>query len=235
MAAERPRVLVADDDPSMRLLLRRTIEIANCQVVLADGGDAALAEAQRAPFDLVILDVMMPGLDGLEVCRRLRASSAVPILLLTALTTEEDIIRGLDAGADDYLAKPFSVGELLARVRACLRRARLNAEPPSPPVRTGRLSIDPGRRTATLDGMELDLTPTERRLLAYLARHLGRALTVEQLLSQVWGEGYSNDVRLIQVNISRLRNKIEPDRANPLYIQTLSGVGYLLARLPVVE
>ena len=230
MIAEKPRVLVADDDPSMRLLLRRTLELAKCQVALAGNGDAALAAFQSAPFDLVILDVMMPGLDGMEVCRRVRAQSAVPIVLLTALDSEEDTIRGLDAGADDYLAKPFAVGELLARVRSALRRARINAEPPTPPVRTGRLAIDLAQRTATLDGCEVRMTPTERRLLMFLARHIGRVLTTEQILTHLWGPEYVGDMRLIQVNVSRLRRKIERDPSHPDYIQTITGVGYVLAK-----
>jgi two-component system KDP operon response regulator KdpE len=232
---DRPRVLVADDDPSMRLLLRRTLELANFHVTLARDGQETLTLLQRAAPTLLILDIMMPGMDGLDVCRRVRAQSALPIILLTALNSEEDIIHGLDAGADDYLTKPFATGELLARVRAAVRRARLNAEPPAPPVRTGDLSIDLTQRTVALKGQFVELTPTERRLLLVLARHIGRVLTTEQLLTQVWGPGYSNDVRLVQVNISRLRLKVEPDRDKPTYIHTLPGVGYLLARHPAVE
>ncbi len=232
-ASEKPRVLVADDDPSIRLLLRRTLELANCQVVLAENGDTALTQVQSNPFDLLVLDIMMPGVDGLEITRRIRARSAVPIVLLTALDSEEDIIRGLDAGADDYLAKPFAAGEFLARARSALRRAQINAEPPVPPVRTGRLVVDVTQRTATMDGRELELTPIERRLLVYLARHIGRIVTTEQLLDQVWGQGYSSYVRLVQVNVSRLRQKVEPDRTHPVYIQTLAGVGYSLNRLPI--
>jgi DNA-binding response OmpR family regulator len=232
---DRPRILVADDDPSMRLLLRRTLELANFHVSLAKDGQEALMLLQRSTPNLLILDIMMPGIDGLEVCRRVRAQSAVPIILLTALNSEEDIIEGLDAGADDYLTKPFAAGELLARARSAVRRARLNAEPPAPPVRTGDLSIDLSQRTVTLRGEYVDLTPTERRLMLALARHIGRVLTTEQLLNQVWGVGYSTDVRLVQVNISRLRLKVEPDRDRPTYIHTLPGVGYLLARHPIGE
>ena len=232
MAVDTPRILVADDDATMRLLIRRTLELAKCEVTLAEDGEVALVSAQSHPFDLLILDVMMPGLDGLEVCRRVRSSSAVPIILLTALDNEEDIVRGLDAGADDYLPKPFATGELLARVRAALRRARLNAEPPSPPVSTGHLTIDLAQQIVSLNGQDLALTPTERRLLAHLARHLGRVLTTDQLLTQVWGPEYVGDARLVQVNISRLRHKIEPDPAHPTYIRTLSGVGYSLSKHP---
>lgn len=232
MAVETPRILVADDDPTMRLLVRRTLELAKCDVTLAEDGEVALSCARDHPFDLLVLDVMMPGIDGLEVCRRVRSSSAVPIILLTALDNEEDIVRGLDAGADDYLPKPFATGELLARVRAALRRARLNVEPPSPPIRTGQLAIDLTQHIVSLNGQDLSLTPTERRLLTHLARHLGRVLTTDQLLTQVWGPEYIGDARLVQVNISRLRHKIEPDPAHPTYIRTLSGVGYSLAKHP---
>lgn len=232
MSVERPRVLVADDDPAMRTLLRHTIGAANCEVTLVENGATALGAALTERFSMIILDVVMPGLDGLEVCRRVRAVSAVPILLLTGLNDEEHIVRGLDAGADDYLCKPFTGGELLARVRAGLRRARLNAAPPCPPVRTGSLVVDLEQQTATIGGQVIAVTPTERRLLLCLARHAGRIVTTEQLLAQVWGDDTGGDAQLVQVNVSRLRRKIEPNRARPIYIHTLPGVGYSLALLP---
>jgi len=238
MLPETPRVLVADADPASRLLLQRALGGAHCEVALADDGPKALAAAQSIPFDLLLLDVLMARMNGLEVCRRVRAMSAVPIVLLTALTSEEDTIRGLDAGADDYVRKPVSTGELLARVRAALRRAQLNAapqsvpDPPAPPVRTGDLTVDLAHGRTTRDGSDVTLTPIERRLIAHLARHLGRVVTPDQLLTQVWGPEYVGDARLVQVNISRLRRKIEPTPGRPIYIQTLTGAGYMLAPHP---
>ena len=216
MPREMPRVLVADDDPSLRSLLRCTLESANYRVSLADDGRTALSAAQSAPFDLLILDVMMPTMDGLEVCRRLRATSAVPIILITARNTEEDIIRGLDAGADDYLSKPFALGELLARMRATLRRARRGAISGTRSiVRTGRLEINLAQHRATLDDRDLALTPLERRLLGHFARHIEHVLGADHILTHVWGPSYTGDAGLLQVAISRLRQKIEPDPAHP--------------------
>jgi len=228
MFRQMPRILVADVDPSLRLLLRGTLEGAGYRIAVADDGSAALSAMRSAHFDLLILGVMTPAMDGLEVCRRVRRTSAVPIILVAARDTEEDIIRGLDAGADDYLSKPFSLGQLLARVRASLRRAKLTATTRSI-VRTGRLEINLAQHKATLDDRDLALTPLERRLLGHLARHIERVLEADHILTHVWGPAYVGEAALLQVAISRLRQKIEPDPARPTYIQTLPGVGYLLA------
>ncbi len=208
-------------------MLHNTLESAGYHVSIVDDGHAAIRAAQHTIFDLLILDIMMPVMDGLEACRRIRATSTVPIIMVTGRNTETDIIRGLDAGADDYVRKPFTPSELLARMRATLRRAGFDA--PSQVVRTGRLEIDPAQYRVRLDDRELALTPLERRLLSHFARYIERVLEADHILTHVWGPTYTGDAGLLQVAISRLRQKIEPDPAHPIYIQTLPGIGYLLA------
>jgi len=218
---------VADDDPELCSMLHNTLESAGYHVSIVDDGHAAIRAAQHTIFDLLILDITMPVMDGLEACRRIRATSTVPIIMVTGRNTETDIIRGLDAGADDYVRKPFTPSELLARMRATLRRAGFDA--PSQVVRTGRLEIDPAQYRVRLDDRELALTPLERRLLSHFARYIERVLEADHILTHVWGPTYTGDAGLLQVAISRLRQKIEPDPAHPIYIQTLPGIGYLLA------
>jgi len=227
MGRQMTRVLVADDDPELCSMLHNTLESAGYHVSIVDDGHAAIRAAQHTIFDLLILDIMMPVMDGLEACRRIRATSTVPIIMVTGRNTETDIIRGLDAGADDYVRKPFTPSELLARMRATLRRAGFDA--PSQVVRTGRLEIDPAQYRVRLDDRELALTPLERRLLSHFARYIERVLEADHILTHVWGPTYTGDAGLLQVAISRLRQKIEPDPAHPIYIQTLPGIGYLLA------
>jgi len=227
MGRQMTRVLVADDDPELCSMLHNTLESAGYHVSIVDDGHAAIRAAQHTIFDLLILDITMPVMDGLEACRRIRATSTVPIIMVTGRNTETDIIRGLDAGADDYVRKPFTPSELLARMRATLRRAGFDA--PSQVVRTGRLEIDPAQYRVRLDDRELALTPLERRLLSHFARYIERVLEADHILTHVWGPTYTGDAGLLQVAISRLRQKIEPDPAHPIYIQTLPGIGYLLA------
>jgi len=229
MYREITRVLVADDDPLFTSLLHSALEGAGYHVSVVDNGHTALSAARHTLFDLFILDVTMPVMDGLEACRRIRDASTAPIIMVTGRNTEADVIRGLDAGADDYLVKPFSPGELLARVRARLRRTGLAAPRRSQVVRTGRLEIDPAQYRVRLDDRELALTPLERRLLSHFARYIERVLEADHILTHVWGPTYTGDAGLLQVAISRLRQKIEPDPAHPTYIQTLPGIGYLLA------
>jgi DNA-binding response OmpR family regulator len=182
--------------------------------------------------DLVLLDVMMPRMDGFTVCQRVRAFSAVPIILITARGQDQDKVRGLDLGADDYLTKPFSVDELLARVRAVLRRTQFSTGEPTQAMnamtRIGELVIDYRQRLVTAAGRELSLTPTEYRLLAYLAQNAGRIVTQDLLLERIWGAEYVGESHMLQVNINRLRRKIEPDPAHPRYILTKVGIGYQL-------
>ena len=225
-------LLVVDDEAAYRKLLKQMLEPAGWRVdVVADGAAALRAVAQHH-FALVLLDVMLPGMDGFDVCRQIRATSTVPIILVTALSEEAQIVAGLHAGADDYVTKPFSIPELTARVVAVLRRARLIAEPPVPPIRTGDLVIDIEGGTTTCAGRPVELTATEHRLLSYLARNVGRVLTHNQLLRQGWGEGYLDQPQLVHVTMSRLRAKIEPDPARPRHLLTRIGIGYTLAALP---
>jgi DNA-binding response OmpR family regulator len=232
MSREKPRVLAADDEPAYRTLARQMLEMAGCRVDLAVDGAEALRKVENERYDLLLLDVMMPHIDGLELCRRVRAQSAVPIIMLTALSEEGQIVAGLRAGADDYVTKPFSIPELTARVEAALRRSRLMHEPPSLPVRTGGLVIDLNGGGVTSAGRPVTLSALEQRLLAHMARHVGRVLTHNQLLVHVWGEEYADQPGLVHVTISRLRSKIEPDPSNPRHVLTRVGIGYILAALP---
>ncbi len=220
-------VLVVEDDPAMQRLLRRTLELAGYTVTVADEGSAALALVDAVRPDLVLLDVVLPGMDGVEVCRRLRARSQVPILIISAMDREGDKVRGLEAGADDYITKPFAAGEVIARVRAVLRRAAWSGGmPPGGVLRVKDLEIDLERHRVHRDGVPISLTPLEFRLLTYLASRSGRVLTHTMILQAVWGNEYADEVHMLRVNISRLRQKIERDPAKPAIILTVPGVGY---------
>lgn len=220
------RVLVVDDEPAIRRYLRTALGAHDYQVFEAANGQAALAGAAVQRPDLVILDLGLPDLDGVAVTRQLREWTQVPIIILSVRGQETDKIAALDAGADDYLTKPFGVGELLARMRVAVRRA---SAPPAEPVFTqGELTVDLARRVVTVGTREIALTPTEYDLLRVLVAHAGKVLTHGQLLRLVWGAGYSDDHHLLRVNVSNLRRKLEPDVARPRYIQTEPGVGYRL-------
>jgi two-component system KDP operon response regulator KdpE len=226
MAESNLRVLVVDDERPIRRFLRTSLEIHGYAVFEAiDGVDALAAVVNHRP-DLVILDLGLPALDGVEVTRRLREWTQIPIIVLSVRDQEADKIAALDAGADDYLTKPFGIGELLARMRVVLRRA--SAPTGEPLVTVGRLTIDLGRRAVIVDEQEVQLTPTEYDVLRVLATHAGRVLTHQQLLRQVWGVGYDQEVHILRVNISNLRRKIEPDPSRPTYVVTEPGVGYRL-------
>ena len=222
-------VLVVDDDPTVSDVVRRYLEHAGYLVTLAADGEAALSEHERVRPDLVILDLMLPGLDGLEVCRRIRQrTEQVPIIMLTALGEEMDRITGLQLGADDYVTKPFSPRELVLRAQSVLRRAQppaLSGQPAREPMRDGELEVDPAKRIAKLRGVELALTVREFDLLVYLMSHPGVALKRADLLNEVWGWTFG-DQSTVTVHVRRLREKIEPDPANPQRIQTVWGVGY---------
>jgi DNA-binding response OmpR family regulator len=219
-------VLVVDDDVLVRDVVGRYLGRAGYQVTVAGDGEHALHVARAAPPDLVILDLMLPGLPGLEVCRRLRAVGPMPVVMLTALGEEEDRILGLELGADDYITKPFSPRELVLRVGSVLRRAR-SARPavPLPPIVDDGLMVDLAARRALLVGQELALTVREFELLAFLIQHPGRAFTRSELLEQVWGWTFG-DHSTVTVHVRRLREKVEADPTVPRRIATVWGVGY---------
>jgi DNA-binding response OmpR family regulator len=220
------RVLVVDDDPTVSDVVRRYLERAGLAVTLAADGLAGLRAYQAERPDLVVLDLMLPGLDGLEVCRRLRSRpDEVPIVMLTALGEEADRVLGLQLGADDYVTKPFSPRELVLRVQSVLRRAGRAAPAPAETLVDGELEVDVARRVARLRGAELALTVREFDLLVFLMRHPGRAFRRAELLENVWGWTFG-DQSTVTVHMRRLREKVEDDPAGPRRIKTVWGVGY---------
>ena len=220
-------VLVVDDEKSLRDFMRRNLEVRGFNVRIASTGLEALAVFNTQNIDLVILDVMMPRMDGLETIRRIRQNSLVPIIVLSALGEEEDKIHALNLGADDYLTKPFGVGELLARVQAVLRRAHW-AEPPSRQGRIvrGDVQVDLERHEATVRGKLIELTPTEFNLLVYFMEHAGKVLPHQTILQHVWGPEYGPEHEYLRVYVGRLRQKIEVDPTSPRYLITERGIGY---------
>jgi DNA-binding response OmpR family regulator len=223
-------VLVVEDDATLAMTLRYNLERAGYTCLVAGEGARALELTRRERPSLVLLDVMLPGIDGLEVCRRIRAESTVPIIMLTAKAEEIDRVVGLEVGADDYVTKPFSTRELVARVRAALRRAQMqpdDEESGIQTVRIGAITVDPARREVLRDGMQLSLKPKEFDLLWYFVRHPGRVFTREHLLERVWGYDFAGTNRTVDVHIRWLREKIEEDPAHPRYLRTSRGAGYL--------
>jgi DNA-binding response OmpR family regulator len=225
----KSKVLVVDDEPETIKYVSANLRVRGYDVLVASDGKSALREFDRSVVDLVILDIMMPGPDGFEVCQAIRRQSDVPIIMLSARGREKDIVRALDLGADDYLTKPFGVEEMLARVRAALRRTEQTKRSPRAPVVVDDLRIDFGARQVTVRGQQVQLTPTEYDLLAHLAVNAGRVLTHRALLQAVWGPEYGDETEYLWAYIRRLRRKIEPDSSNPRYILTQPGVGYSLA------
>jgi len=219
-------ILVVEDEPKLAALLRDYLQAAGFRSEWLADGREALARLKAGPMPAaVLLDVMLPEMDGFEVCRRIRERSQVPIIMLTARSDDVDKIVGLELGADDYLAKPFNTRELLARMRAVLRRVRYPAD--REVLRVGSLEIDIGRRTVSRDGVPLpELTNREFELLVLLASHPGRIFTREHILEAVWGYDYYGDTRAVDIAVRRLRQKIEPDPSRPVYIRTRWGVGY---------
>ncbi|MBO0850622.1 MAG: response regulator transcription factor [Pseudonocardia sp.] len=220
-------VLVIDDDPTVRDVVGRYLARAGYQVSVSPDGEHGLCIAGSHPPDLVVLDLMLPGRSGLEICAELRARGTTPVIMLTALGEEEDRVAGLELGADDYVAKPFSPRELVLRVGSVLRRSRDAARPgvAGPTLVDGELEVDPSARRAVLAGRELALTGREFDLLAFLIRHPGRAFGRPELLERVWGWSYG-DQSTVTVHVRRLREKVEPDPTAPRRITTVWGVGY---------
>jgi two-component system, OmpR family, response regulator MtrA len=220
------RVLFVEDDPSIREVTSLGLRRSGLRVEAAADGREALAHFRVEPYDVVVLDVMLPALDGLEVCREIRRSSRVPILMLSARSDTVDVVVGLELGADDYVTKPFQMEELVARIRALLRRSH---EPPVEDVLyVGDLEIDAAAFRATRNGGDLELTATEFRLLLELARRPGQVFTRELLLERVWRYEYLGDSRLVDIAVQRLRAKVEPEPGKPRLITTVRGVGYRL-------
>jgi len=224
---DREKVLVIDDDTTLLMLLRQSLEKAGYQVITATNGLAGLQQMYERRPDIVILDVMMPRMDGWETCSRIREVSQIPIIMLTAKDEEADKIRGFTYGVDDYVTKPFSFAELTARVGAILHRVKQATPGKSPDVViAGNLTIELENRRVLRDGQPVDLTPTEFRLLAVLVENVGRVLSHEQLLTQVWGYEYAGDTGYVKRYIWYLRRKLEDDPSNPRHIITERGFGY---------
>ncbi len=221
------RILLVDDERSIQTLLSYPLRKDGYQVTSAEDGREALQRFAEGRFDLVILDLMLPKLDGVEVCRQLRSRSQVPIIMLTAKGDEMDKVTGLEMGADDYITKPFSMREFRSRVKAALRRSRMVGEvPENEAIESGDLKIDFGRRMVTLGGEEIRVTYVEFEILGALARSPGRVLSREALLEHVWGDSEYRDPRTVDVHIRHLREKLESDPKSPEYLFTVRGVGY---------
>jgi DNA-binding response OmpR family regulator len=226
MGAMAARILIVEDDERIRLSLQLVLEDEGNVVDQAESAEAALELLARRPADVVLVDLMLPGMDGFELCRRLRASSDVPILILTARSDSHDVVAGLEAGADDYVVKPAVPKELSARVRALLRRATRSDGRPGPVF--GDIEVLPDAGAVRVAGVDVALTKTEFKLLCELAQNPGRLLSREALLDRVWGYGYFGDGRLVDVHIRRLRTKVEKDPTHPRHIVTVRGLGYKL-------
>jgi DNA-binding response OmpR family regulator len=221
------RILTVEDDERIRASVKLALEGEGWTVEESENGERAMEVFNRAPADVVLIDIMLPGIDGFEVCRSIRKVSDVPIIMVTARDDTHDIVAGLEAGADDYLTKPFAPKELSARIRALLRRTRSN-EPANSHLRFGDLEILQDEGVVNVDGVEVHLTRTEFKLLCELANNQGRVFSRETLLERVWGYGYFGDGRLVDVHIRRLRTKVEQDPANPSHVVTVRGLGYKL-------
>jgi DNA-binding response OmpR family regulator len=221
------RILAVEDDERIRSAVKLALEDEGWTVEEAGSGEEALELFGREPADVVLIDIMLPGMDGFELCRSVRRTSDVPIVMVTARADTHDVVAGLEAGADDYLTKPFAPKELSARIRALLRLAR-PASPGHAKLVFGDLEVIPDEGKVTLSGRELHLTKTEFRLLCELASSPGRVFSREMLLDRVWGYGYFGDGRLVDVHVRRLRTKVETDPANPRHVVTVRGLGYRL-------
>lgn len=226
------RILIVDDDPQIRRVMKMTLSAEGYEVEDARTGEEAQEALRASPYDLLLLDINMPGAGGLETCREIRAFSEIPIIMLTVRNAEKDKVSALDAGADDFVAKPFSTPELLARIRAALRRAPVPPEGGPRNLTLGGVQVDFGRRSVVAQGRELRLTPKEFDILRYLASHPDRAIPHRELLQAVWGPDYGDQVEYLRVFIKQLRQKIEPNPSRPIYILTEPWVGYRFRPAP---
>lgn len=223
-------VLVVDDDVRMLRMIKRMLELEGYQVLIADNGEDALGVFDKEAPNIVLLDIMMPDMDGYIVCQRIREFSQAPIIMVSAKSSDKEKVEGLDVGADDYVTKPFSASELAARVRAVLRRTSFKEESAKPTFLSDDLVIDFARHRVNIGGEEVRLTATEYRVLSYLASNADRVVTPDQLLEKVWGEEYIGDSHLLQVSIARLRQKLKDKVKNPKYILTRPGIGYMMMK-----
>jgi len=230
MSSKKAMVLVVDDDVRMLRMMKRMLELEGFDTLIANSGESALKVFEKESPDLVLLDIMMPDMNGYIVCKHIREFSQIPIIMVTAMGDDKEKVEGLDIGADDYVTKPFSASELAARVRAVLRRIGPQEESPGATFQYKDLVIDFTSRRVTVSGRELILTSTEYRLLSYISRNAGRVVTPDQLLDKVWGEEYIGAPHLLQVNIARLRKKLGDDAKHPTYILTRPGIGYIMSK-----
>jgi DNA-binding response OmpR family regulator len=229
MPAIKESVLVVDDDIRILRMIHRIMELEGYRVLIAEDAEGALKVFDEEVPSLVLLDIMMPGMDGVTACRRIREFSQVPVIMVTAKDSVEDKVEGLEVGADDYITKPLSTEELAARVRAVLRRANFADKPSQPVFCSGDLVIDFARHQVSVAGEEVLLTVTEYALLSYLVGNYGRVVTPDQLLEKVWGKEYIGATHTLQVNIARLRQKLNDHTQKPKYILTRPGIGYMLS------
>jgi two-component system, OmpR family, KDP operon response regulator KdpE len=229
--SSEPMVLAVDDEPGVLRLIKLELSTQGFHVVTASGGEDALRTAEESRPDIALLDIVMPEMSGLELMRHLRERSPIPVILLTAKGSEADKVKGLELGADDYLAKPFSPEELSARVRAVLRRSTGSSHPDNV-VRCGNVEVDLNRRLVSRDGEILSLTRTEWMLLQHLAANAGKIMLNAELLSKVWGPEYRDDLQYLRVWVSRLRRKLEEEPSEPKIIRTFQGIGYMLSAAP---
>ncbi|MBC8476762.1 MAG: response regulator transcription factor [Dehalococcoidia bacterium] len=230
MSGKRTSILAVDDDVRMLRMIHRILELEGYRVVDASNGGSVLDIFEEQNPDLILLDIMLPDIDGYTLCRRIREFSQTPVVMVTARGDEREKIQGFDAGADDYVTKPFSSRELSARVRAVLRRTMLWGERGPVTFQYDDLTVDFARRRVMVASQEADLTSTEYRILCYLAGNAGRVVTPNQILERVWGDEYVGETHLLQVYIARLRKKIKDDTRNPRYIHTRSGIGYMMRK-----
>ena len=227
MLHDKTRILVVDDEVRILRLMKQILEPEGYQVVTAENGQSALDLFDTENPDLMLMDIMMPVMDGYTTCKRMREFSNVPIIVVTAKGKTDEIAQGLDCGADDYIIKPFSAKVLIARVKAVLRRSKTWEEHVEPAFKCGDLEVDYTRHRVTMADKELELTATEYKLLTFLVHNAGRLLTPDQILEAVWGEGYIGESHVLRVNIARLRQKLGDDPQNPKFVATRIGVGYV--------
>lgn len=227
-----PKILIVEDDPAVRDIVKIALEREGMTVEAVGDGETALESFRStSPVDLAILDIMLPGIDGITLCQEIRRSSDIPIVMLTARDSETDVVVGLTVGADDYVTKPVSPVELVSRVRAHLRRRRMDAQSANLRYEFPGLVVDLSRRRVWVDGEQVDLTATEFEILSFLAAHPGWVYSRQQIMQQLWDENFYGEARSADVHIQRIRKKIEQDPRNPRYIQTVRGIGYKFAEV----